>query len=61
MSQFRVKLIFPIVISALGGGILTFSEFDDSPGGQLIGIILIISSYFLLLKLAIKKNKNLKK
>ncbi len=55
MSQFRIKLIFPIVISAFGGAMLVFSEYDDSPGGQLLGIVLLILSYFLLLKLAIKK------
>ncbi|HSM08469.1 MAG TPA: hypothetical protein VLA33_05570 [Gemmatimonadota bacterium] len=38
------RLIVPIAaagIAALGGAAIVFSEFDDAPGGMLIGLLLI--------------------
>ncbi|MEJ2215736.1 MAG: hypothetical protein P8099_03880 [Gemmatimonadota bacterium] len=29
-------------MAALGGAAMVFSEFDDSPGGELIGLLLIV-------------------
>jgi hypothetical protein len=31
-----------VAMAALGGAAMVFSEFDDSPGGELIGLLLIV-------------------
>jgi hypothetical protein len=30
------------VIAALGGGAIVFSEYDDAPGGILIGLVMVL-------------------
>ena len=39
-----------IVIAALGGAMMVFSAYDDSPGGQLLGVLLIAVAAFLSVK-----------
>jgi hypothetical protein len=31
-------------LAALGGALMVYSEFDDAPGGVLIGIVLIVGA-----------------
>ncbi len=47
----RFRSVIPVVISALGGAMMVFSSYDDSPGGSLIGFSLILVSVYLALKL----------
>lgn len=42
--------LFPIVMSALGGAMMVFSAYDDSPGGQLLGVLFIAFGAFLSVK-----------
>nr|WP_297782468.1 hypothetical protein [uncultured Allomuricauda sp.] len=37
-----LKAILPVIISALGGAMMVFSSYDDSPGGSLLGFTLIV-------------------
>ena len=32
------------IMAAVGGGLAVFSEFDDAPGGVLLGLLLIIGA-----------------
>ena len=34
----------PIGIAAMGGALAVYGEFDDSPGGVLLGILLVIGA-----------------
>jgi hypothetical protein len=34
--------IAPIVIAALGGAFAVFGAYDDSPGGTLLGVALVV-------------------
>jgi len=36
--------IIPIGIAAIGGAFAVFGGYDDSPGGTLIGILLVLSA-----------------
>jgi hypothetical protein len=41
------RVLVPIAaagIAALGGAAIVFSEFDDAPGGMLIGLLLVIGA-----------------
>lgn len=43
-------LAVPVVIAvpaALGGALMVFSEYDDAPGGVLIGLLLIVGAIVL--------------
>ena len=42
--------IFPILLSALGGGMMVFSNYDDSPGGSLLGLVMILLAIYLSVK-----------
>lgn len=42
-------------LAALGGAAVVFPEFDDAPGGILIGFLLIISAALLSLRTAQRK------
>ena len=34
-------------LAALGGGLAVFSEYDDAPGGVLIGLVMIVGAVVL--------------
>ena len=40
----------PVLLSAVGGAFMVFSSYDDSPGGSLLGFVLILLSLYLVLK-----------
>jgi hypothetical protein len=42
--------VLPVIISALGGAMMVFSSYDDSPGGSLLGFSMILLSMFLVIK-----------
>ena len=42
--------LFPIVMAFLGGAMMVFSAYDDSPGGQVLGVLFIAFSAFLSVK-----------
>lgn len=42
-AGFVTALIIAIP-AALGGALIVFSEFDDAPGGMLIGLLLIVGA-----------------
>ena len=42
--------VLPVIISALGGAMMVFSSYDDSPGGSLLGFIMIVIALFLVTK-----------
>ena len=42
--------LFPIIMAALGGAMMVFSAYDDSPGGQVLGVLFIAFSAFLSVK-----------
>jgi hypothetical protein len=39
-----VAAIGPIGIAALGGALAVFGSYDDSPGGTLLGIALVVGA-----------------
>lgn len=39
------KLIIFILTLMLGGFLFVFSEYDDSPGGQLLGLLIAIGGF----------------
>ena len=48
MKKHNVLLgLIPIVMAALGGAMMVFSAYDDSPGGQLLGVLLIAFGAYL--------------
>ena len=42
--------ITPIVISALGGAMMVYSSYDDSPGGSLLGLSMILLALYISVK-----------
>lgn len=50
-TDFVTALAIP-AIAALGGAAVVFSEFDDAPGGILVGYLLIIGAVALSLRAA---------
>jgi hypothetical protein len=42
-----LKSIFPVIMAALGGAMMVFSSYDDSPGGSLLGLVMILASILL--------------
>jgi len=46
-----------LLVIAIGVFLFVYGEYDDSPGGQLIGIILVVIGIIRLIKI---KKKNLK-
>jgi hypothetical protein len=51
VAHFVSALAIP-AIAALGGAAVVFSEFDDAPGGILVGYILILGAVALSLRAA---------
>tara|TARA_B000000441_G_scaffold95763_1_gene66545 strand:- start:946 stop:1107 length:162 start_codon:yes stop_codon:yes gene_type:complete len=49
LKNYLIK-IFPILLSALGGGMMVFSNYDDSPGGSLLGLLIILLAIYLSIK-----------
>ena len=47
--------IIPVILSAMGGAIMVFSSYDDSPGGSLLGLILILISIYWTIKRIVAK------
>lgn len=45
-------------LAALGGAAMVFSEFDDAPGGVLIGMLLIIGAAVLGWKVLQKRDRD---
>ena len=45
-----LRAILPIVISALGGAMMVYSSYDDSPGGSGIGLLMIVFSIYIAIK-----------
>ncbi|MGD2122772.1 MAG: hypothetical protein PVJ76_13550 [Gemmatimonadota bacterium] len=43
---------FPIGIAAVGGALAVYGEYDDSPGGMLLGILLILGALALGVRVA---------
>jgi hypothetical protein len=39
-----VAAIIPIVSAALGGAFAVFASYDDSPGGTLLGLVLVFGA-----------------
>jgi hypothetical protein len=39
-----VTAVAPIVIAALGGAFAVYGSYDDSPGGTLLGLLLVLVS-----------------
>lgn len=50
------KVIISILLILLGAFLFVFGEYDDSPGGQLIGLILAIIGAVSLIRVK-RKNK----
>jgi len=50
----RIKLLFSILAIPLGVFMFIYGEYDDSPGGQLLGIALVIAG----IVGALKSNKS---
>lgn len=42
--------VIPVIVSALGGAMMVFSGYDDSPGGSLLGFVLILISIYVVIK-----------
>ena len=36
------KILYLVIAILFGGFMFVYSEFDDSPGGQLLGLIIVI-------------------
>ena len=47
--------IIPVILSAMGGAMMVFSSYDDSPGGSLLGLILILISIYWTIKRIVAK------
>ena len=45
-----VPFIIPVVLSALGGAMMVFSGYDDSPGGMFPGLFMILLALYLALR-----------
>jgi hypothetical protein len=50
----KLIAIVPVIISAMGGAMMVYSSYDDSPGGTLLGLGLILISIYLIIKKASK-------
>jgi len=53
----KVKIIFSILVILLGVVLFVYAEIDDSPGGQLIGLIVSMVATIGVIK-SIKKSKH---
>jgi hypothetical protein len=45
-----IVAIVPVIISAIGGAMMVYSSYDDSPGGSLLGLILVMISVYIVIK-----------
>lgn len=39
-----VAVVAPIVLAALGGALAVFGSYDDSPGGSLLGALMVLGA-----------------
>lgn len=42
--------ITPTIISAMGGALMVYSRYDDSPGGSLLGLLMILLATYIVIK-----------
>ena len=42
--------ISPVILSAIGGAMMVFTSYDDSPGGLLLGLVIILFSIYMAIK-----------
>jgi len=42
--------IVPVILSAMGGAMIIYSSYDDSPGGSLLGLGMVLISLYLVIK-----------
>ncbi len=53
--KYAIKLLIFVLIMLFGVFMIVYGEYDDSPGGQLLGLVLLIISIVGLVK-AVKKD-----
>lgn len=46
-----IKILALITLVLFGGFMFVYGEYDDSPGGQLLGLVLVIIGIFGLVKI----------
>jgi len=55
----KIKILFFILIILFGIFLFIYGGYDDSPGAQLLGVIVTISGIVGLTKNILKNNKNI--
>ncbi|MES2966667.1 MAG: hypothetical protein V4668_02685 [Patescibacteria group bacterium] len=50
-----IKILAAIVLMALGVKMVMFGEMDDSPGAQMIGLLMVVAGIFVIIKTVRKK------
>ena len=53
----KTKIFWFILVAVLGAFLFVYGEFDDSPGGQLIGLLAVIIGIVGIIK-SVRKDKN---
>lgn len=53
--KYAIKLLIFVLIMLFGVFMIVYGEYDDSPGGQLLGLVLVIISIVGVVK-AVKKD-----
>lgn len=43
MNKYYMKIIIFIILILFGAFLFVYGEFDDSPGGQLLGLVIAVS------------------
>jgi hypothetical protein len=51
MNNKAFVVLTQTIFSSIGGAFIVYSSYDDSPGGVLIGLIMILFSLFLAFRL----------
>ena len=54
------RLLFSILAIAFGGFLIRYGEMDDSPGGQLIGLVAVIAGIVGVIKSTKKKSDQIR-
>ncbi len=50
-----IKILAAIVLMALGVKMVMFGEMDDSPGAQMIGLLMVVAGIYVIIKTVRKK------
>ncbi|MES2748879.1 MAG: hypothetical protein V4606_00605 [Patescibacteria group bacterium] len=50
-----IKILTAIVLMALGVKMVMFGEMDDSPGAQMIGLLMVVAGIYVIIKTVRKK------